>query len=169
VSYGSYMKYGENFFFGEAINDASNWYEELDMIGAMLTPKLSNLILYYKKKFEKNDDFLKVYTRLFTILDLDLSKKFLPKIKENKFQITILNWVIYIALSGSRPEDKIDDKLNAKAKFHAYLLEKLIPKGTESKYQNTQAIVEHVFNNNEDFNSLEMPDIEELTKKPSKE
>ncbi len=142
LSYGNYYEYEKNFFFGEAINDCSAWYEQPDLMGAISTPKFTNYLNDVNSKLQTDliDSQIfnkKVFQKLFLSSIIPL--------KNNQIPGWIINWPVSLATQGTLPEDNIDPMLNALGVYYSLIKNYSVPKGTENKYINTTRFVQKVF------------------------
>jgi len=144
VSYGEYFSNDNNFCFGETLNDAIAWHDQIELIGIMATPKFSNYIDNISYKIKTNtlnfsDKDKKVFKELFT--------KYSIPLKRSKFIGRLFNWPLSLSHLSSVPNDNTDQDSNALG----YYLDKLksydIPIGTQEKYENTTNFVKKIFKN----------------------
>ncbi len=141
LSYGNYYKYKEKHYFGEAINDAASWYEEPNFFGAISTPKLNNYINYLLKTV----DTLNLQSEIDGTKFQEIFLSTLVNTKSGNKPFWTINWPIALSWQNTRPEDKINPDLNALEVYYTLINNKVVTKGTEDKYINTNNYVETIF------------------------
>lgn len=127
-SIGSYI-FKDATVLGPAISDAASWYQETDWFGVILTPACQFHLVAFLEHASQEPQLEKfTFDNLFVPYPVPLKN------------VTRRNmWAI------SWPQDfwmKGDSELNAKAIFASLLIDIPIPKGTETKYQNSLAFFE---------------------------
>lgn len=117
LSLGDYIEH-ENAVLGPAVFDTAEWYDKLDMIGIITTPKTT---IALKKILPKN---LRYY-RNEVVLDSYPTKTGTPT------KTFALNWPAYLNLGKNRME-------TPEQRFYKYFNKFPKPVGTRSKFDNTE-------------------------------
>jgi hypothetical protein len=130
LTYGDYYMSG-NYILGPAISDVASWYEELDMMGIVITPFCGQLLSSLSGRILGDDKSVSpLITRYLNHIFL---KTFVPISKNREQNLWIVVWPI--ALIGH------PDLKGAETNwFRGKMKDLPIPKGTESKFENSQQI-----------------------------
>lgn len=131
ISIGKYA-YDENTFLGPAITDAHAWSEEADWFGVILTPHCRIYLTYL---FENDAERGKILENpLFFPMkyeDMIFVKYNVPLHNQKFKELFALSWPVHLLMEG-----EANGKSGSMMLAH-YLLNNSIPKGTESKYENS--------------------------------
>jgi hypothetical protein len=121
VSLGEYLEEG-NVVLGPAVFDAAMWYEKLEMIGIIATPKAT---LSLKSLFLSDDK---------TLDDAWNDGVFInPPLKNNIVaELFVFNWLIFLSYDDENGHEKTEKY------FYKLIREFPVPLGAESKLQNTE-------------------------------
>jgi hypothetical protein len=128
IGYGEYLiNKDENTVIGSATTDAASWYESIEMIGIIMTPRCyMKFLADYIKDDKKPDQYYLKYN---------------TETKNGKLESFCVNWPKVLFVESIKPNECIKD--NEKA----YLLNKLssikVPIGTEKKYYNSLEYYNH--------------------------
>jgi hypothetical protein len=125
LSVGEYVD-KDSVVLGPAISDAAAWYEELDMMGIILTPHAT---LSLKEIHLRKELGPKVWIWSGEAV---LEKPPLRKTRSPAPELFLLNWVNGIIEDDENPLEEIEWFYKTIRKFR-------IPEGTESKFANTEA------------------------------
>jgi hypothetical protein len=126
IALGDYLEEG-NIVLGPAVFDAAVWYEKLEMIGVIATPKTT---LSLKSIFLNRDNSLDVW------LDGVFVK---PPLKNNvETELFIFNWPIHLSYDENGHE-------KTESYFYQLIRNFSIPLGTESKFQNTENFFQSIY------------------------
>lgn len=111
---------------GPAVSDAAIWYEELDMVGVMVTPHAALALKHlHVRKWA-------VPTMWVWQGEAVLEKACFKDAKKPPLDIFLLNWVYCIAAGDEKPVDEL-------SWFYKTMRAFPIPAGAETKFANTEA------------------------------
>jgi hypothetical protein len=128
ISIGEYA-HEENTFLGPAITDAYVWSQEADWFGMILTPHCQIYLTYLLENEAEREAISKVdYLLKF---ENGLWVKYPVPLRQGSKELFVLPWPIYFLTQGKQ-SGKSGLVLLAN-----HFLNKPIPKGTESKYENS--------------------------------
>jgi len=142
ISFGEYYEYSNHFYFGEAINEAAEWYEQPDFIGVITTPQLTKLANLLFQKLDENQIDLTKFDRvkfreLFVLTNAPT--------KKCDIECYTVTWPLALSYQNTLPEDNIGLNNNAHEVFKLLIKKFDIPIGSESKYINTNQFVNGLF------------------------
>ncbi|MGE3979221.1 MAG: hypothetical protein AB7F94_16800 [Nitrospira sp.] len=121
-SIGSYIASDEhNLIMGNAVTDAASWYEQVELIGAVATPKASMIIHQHALQDSKPPDFL--------LFEADIP------CKQGSRKLYAVNWPKAFYVRGLRPPKC--EKGQELACLLRLLVTNEVPFGTELKYKHT--------------------------------
>jgi len=112
---------------GPAIADVASWYEEADWIGIIATPTCNNHISAIESKVSNIEAWFVKY-------DVPIKKGIL---KDN----WVVSWPAQMLINSNAKE--IEESISF---YYDLIRQYTIPKGTESKYFNTEIFLKHFIN-----------------------
>lgn len=130
VSVGQYIE-REHVALGPAIADAASWYNAPDMVGVLCSPRTTN---YLKASFARELGVDSLETR-----PVRMARMYdVPLRTGDSLRTYILDWANQAALAHA-----VADKLHPLTWFYNAIGKLDVPRGTESKYSNTEAYFKH--------------------------
>ena len=127
-SIGSYfVSEAQNLVMGDAVTDAASWHEQLELIGAVATPKASMIIQQHVLQDLRPPDFLLFQTEI--------------PCKQGPRTLFAVNWPKAFYVPGLRPHTCREG--HETSCLLSLLAANEVPIGTEHKYTNTIAFFEN--------------------------
>lgn len=155
LSIGEYIRF-ENYILGPAISDAASWYEDADFIGCIITPNSGkHLFNLWQSIDDERTDFSKLKDRYkFYINYNNLT------LKSGKKALWHVSWIAALAFTKVSQKDYgvINTCLHL---YYSMLSKATIPKGAESKYDNTHIYVEEYLKKYPELNAYNMMNLGE--------
>jgi hypothetical protein len=142
ISVGKYVWDNENMrILGPAVADANNWCNTADWLGIMFTP---NACLWLSSQIENEVNHEKA--AILKVINTFICKYHVPlkgtnNIQNNFEKLFVVGWPAFFYYMKIRKGNSIAS-LNPQQIFYKLLFDIPMPKGTESKYENTKKFFE---------------------------